>query len=154
MGINELILRYAAVSTTFNKQSKKMVNYDGRIKNMLNNYMKLNQNPSEDFLISFESDFCIQLNKAYSVFGNSAFKLDNSTRVNSSLYDCIMIAFKDYDLEKILKNKENIKKMTYELTKDIEFEKRITKATNNTEAFNFRINEYIEKLADVMKDAE
>ncbi len=150
MAVNELILRYAALSEAYDKTNLVMKNYDGRFKNLLNNFMKQHQNPSDDFLVNFENKFNNQIKKAFEVFGKSAFKLDNSTRINAPLYDCIMISFEEYQIEELTLKKEKIITMTANIIQNAEFEKKIAKATNNTESVNYRIKTYYEKLKEVM----
>lgn len=153
MMANELILRYAAVSEKYDRKLEQLVRYDGRIKNMLNSYMKVNQNPSDIFISEFEKKFNMQIYKAFMVFGSNAFKTENSTKINTSLFDCVMISFEDYQLEKLLDKKNDIKKMTNELLKtDNEFINNITRSTNNTEVFNSRLSIYSKHLKEVMKD--
>ena len=151
MAVNELIIRYAAVSEAYDKTNFVMKNYDGRFKNLLNKFMKQYQNPSDDFLINFENKYNDQIKKAFVVFGESAFKLDNSTRINAPLYDCIMISFEEYQIEELELKKEQIIAMTSSIIHESEFEKRITIATNNTDSVNNRIKTYYEKLKEVME---
>lgn len=154
MAANELILRYSAVSEKYNRETMQMLNYDGRLKNMLNKFMKEHQNPDIEYINDFKNNFYEQLHKAYRVFGSDAFKVKNSTKINTSLFDCIMISFEQFDLCTLEDLKEQIKKMTAFLISDLEFEKKITKATNNTEAFNYRINVYSTKLKELVDNAK
>lgn len=89
---NELIVRYLAVSEKFDKQLFKIVNYDGRIKNLINSFMKRYQNSSDEVLTELKMKFENQIKKANSIFGKNAFRKERkSTKINASLFECIML---------------------------------------------------------------
>ena len=153
---NEHILRYWALSNSFNKNTLTIDKYDGRIKNLLNDFMKENQNPTNGLLNLLEEKFECQIKKAYSVFEKNAFKTDNkimTSKINASLFDCVMISFEDYSLNDLLTNKQDIIKMTNRLIQEQSFKESITKATGNTSAINYRLSTYISSLKDVMTNA-
>ena len=153
MFINELILRYLSVSDNFDKNSNSMTNYDGRIKNLLNSFMLRHQNDEDEKLSLLKTKFENQIEKAYHIYGNLAFKKnEKTTKPNASLYECIMISFEDYSLEELNSRKTAIVDMTKSLLGDAEFEKSIDKATGNTEQMNRRLSKFITALGDVMKD--
>ena len=151
---NELILRYLAVSEHYNKTKHKIENYDGRIKNLINGYMKEHQNDSNDMLEIIRKKFEIQIEKAYSVLGANGFKKNGkTTKLNASLYECIMIGFEDYSLNDLLGKKDNIKAMVGRLLNDSKFLFSIDKATGNTEIINNRLLRFITELKEVMLNA-
>lgn len=151
---NELILRYLAVSEHYNKIENKIKNYDGRIKNLINGYMKEHQNDPEDMLKIIREKFEMQIEKAYSVLGSNGFKKNiRTTKPNASLYECIMIGFEDYALNDLLDKKDSIKAMIDKLLNDQEFLRTIDKATGNTEVMNSRIARFITELKEVMLNA-
>lgn len=152
MVTNELILRYLAISENYNKESGSLLNYDGRIKNCLNNFMKEYQNPNKEKLNYFKNKFEQQIKKSYSIFGKYAFrKEDGGNKINASLYECIMIAFENYSSETLLCKKQEILSKTKELISDINFEKSIDKATGNTETLKYRLQTYIKAIKDIVE---
>lgn len=151
---NEFILRYLAVSENYNKNDNKIMNYDGRIKNLINSYMKTHQYDNDAELSKIRIKFETQIKKAYEVFGVMAFKKNvETTKPNAALYECIMVAFEDYDVETLVKNKDAIKSMLDCLLKDIDFLNSIDKATGNTEVLNSRMSTFIIKLGETVNDA-
>ena len=151
---NEFILRYLAVSENFDKDNNKIQNYDGRIKNLINSYMEKHKADNDLELSNIKLKFETQIKKAYEVFGMLAFKKNiETTKPNAALYECIMIAFEDYDIESLTQKKDLIKSMLDSLLSDINFLNSIDKATGNTEVLNTRISTFRIKLGEVMNDA-
>lgn len=151
MVTNELILRYLAISENYNKIENIVSNYDGRIKNHLNYFMKEFQNPSNEQLESFKSKFEQQINKSYEIFGEYAFRKEQGgNKINASLYECIMIAFEDYTIEQLKDKQDLILQGTKKLIENVDFEKSIDKATGNTEVLKYRLNTYINMLKEIM----
>lgn len=148
---NELILRYLAISQNYNKLENSISNYDGRIKNHINNFMKNFQNPNEERLLLFKKKFEDQIEKSYEIFGLSAFrKEDGGNKINACLFECIMIAFEDYSIDELKSKKDLILNCTKKLILNSEFEKSIDKATGNTETLKYRLSTYIKKLKEIM----
>lgn len=151
---DEFILRYLSISENFNKMENKIQNYDGRIKNLINSYMKKHRNDNEIELSIIKQKFEMQIKKAYEVFGIMAFKKNiETTKPNAALYECIMVAFEDYDIEVLMQKKDLIKSMLDSLLKDINFLNSIDKATGNTEVLNSRISTFRIKLGEVINNA-
>lgn len=150
---SELILRYLAVTNSFNKVTRRIENYDGRIKNLLNTYMSINQSADDTFLCNIKIRFEEQIEKAFQIFGTTAFKKNGlTTKVNASLYECIMIAFEDYSISTLIQYKDSILSMHNELMNDDDFVKTIDKATGNTEVMNKRLSTYIARLREIMNN--
>lgn len=151
MFANELVLRYLAVSEHYNRSKKKIENYDGRIKNLINGYMKTHQYDDENALDSIRKKFEVQIEKAYSVFGANGFKKNlKTTKPNASLYECIMISFEEYSINDLIDKKVEIRAMVDKLLEDQQFLHSIDKATGNTEVLNSRLSRFITELKDVM----
>ena len=151
---NELILRYLAVSEHFDKAKNAIQNYDGRIKNLINSYMKSHQNDTDEFLNEVRVKFETQIEKAYNIFGELAFKKnDKSTKVNAALFECVMIGFEEYSLSNLILKKDEIVSLVTSLLNDLTFVKSIDKATGNTEVLNSRISTFRRCLGEIMKDA-
>lgn len=151
---NELVLRYLAVSENFDRDTNEIRNYDGRIKNLINSYMKKYQNADDDILEDIKIKFEQQIKKAYLVFGDKAFKKnDKTTKPNAALYECIMMSFEDYSEDDLLTSKLKIRQLLAELLQTDEFVKAIDKATGNTEVLNLRNRIFRLRLGEIMNDA-
>ena len=150
----EMILRYLAVSESYNKAENSIQNYDGRIKNLINNYMQKHQNDGEVELDFIKKKFEAQIEKAYCILGSMAFKKnDKTTKPNASLYECVMIAFEDYALDKLLLKQIEIVHLVKELLNNAEFLQSIDKATGNTEVLKRRHYIFRKHLGEIMDDA-
>lgn len=150
---NELILRYLAISEHFNRNTNKIDNYDGRIKNLINSYMKEHQNDTDDFLNKVKQQFEEQIQKAYSIFGKLAFKRNSkTTKINAALFECIMIGFEDYSLENLINKKNEIISLVNHLLSDLNFSAAIDRATGNTETINYRISLFRDKIGEIMRN--
>ncbi len=151
---NELILRYLAVSEHFNKEKNIIQNYDGRIKNLINSYMHAHKNDENNLLNQIKEKVEKQVDKAYAVFGELAFKKnEKTTKPNAALFECIMIAFEDFSIEKLINKKFEILTLVKDLLNNDAFVKTIDKATGNTEVLNSRISTFRTKLGVVMSNA-
>lgn len=153
----EIILRYLAFSENYNESENRIDNYDGRIKNIINNFMIKYQNADSDTLERFKSKFYNNIKKCNVVFEDKAFKKMNSigrfeTRINRPLYETIMICFEKYSLDELLEKKDLILYETECLLKEYEFNDLISTATGNTTKTNKRIEIYSNLLKDIMKN--
>lgn len=145
---NELVLRYLAISNSFDKKTQEIKNYDGRLKNIINCYMKSNQNVVGEELLAIKTKIQTSFEKAFRVYGEKAFLTnDFSTKINASLAECILIAFEDYDISVLEDKKNELNKGRLELLSDPDFIKYIDKATGNTESINKRVK----KFSDMVK---
>jgi len=145
---NELVLRYLAISNSFDKKTQEIKNYDGRLKNIINCYMKSNQNVVGEELLAIKTKIQTSFEKAFRVYGEKAFLTnDFSTKINASLAECILIAFEDYDISVLEGKKNELNKGRLELLSDPDFIKYIDKATGNTESINKRVK----KFSDMVK---
>ena len=151
---NELILRYLAVSEHFDKEKNVIQNYDGRIKNLINSYMNQHQNDDDEALNIIRCKVESQIEKAYEILGDLAFKKnEKTTKPNAALFECIMLSFEDFSLDELKSKKESIKNLVRSLLNDADFEKSIDKATGNTEVINTRLSTFRTRLGDLMRNA-
>ena len=151
---NELILRYLAVSEHFDKEKNIIQNYDGRIKNLINSYMNQHQNDEDEALNIIRRKVESQIEKAYEILGDLAFKKnEKTTKPNAALFECIMLSFEDFSLDELKSKKESIKHLVRSLLNDADFEKSIDKATGNTEVINSRLSTFRTRLGDLMRNA-
>lgn len=153
----EIILRYLAFSDNYNESDKTIENYDGRIKNIINNFMIKYQNADDEILSKLKNKFYDNIKKCNIVFGEKAFKKTNisgrfETRINRPLYETIMLCFEKYPLDVLVKNKELILADTECLLKEYKFNDLISTATGNTYKTNKRISIYSQLLEDILND--
>lgn len=153
----ETILRYLAFSDNYNKEEHKINNYDGRIKNIINNFMIKYQNADDETLNIIKNKFYDNIHKCKLIFEETAFKKTNNsgrfdTRINRPLYETIMICFEKYTIDELLKKKIPIKYETECILKLPEFNDLISTATGNTQKTNKRISMYAQLLEDIMND--
>lgn len=155
----ETILRYLAFSENYEIKNNQMINYDGRVKNLINNFMVKYQNASISDLERFEKKFNSGIKKCYEVFGKQAFRKKNAngnydTRINRPLYETIMICFEKYTLGELIEKKSLIIDKTEELILSSEFNDYISTATGNTIKVNGRLTEYSNMLGSIFNDRE
>lgn len=151
---NELILRYLAISSHWDKEVNEIVNYDGRIKNLINSYMERYKDADDDFINSIKCKIEAQMEKAYKVLGARAFKRNaKATKPNASLFDCILIGFEDYELTDLEEKKADISAALKELLLDPIFAAALDKATGNTTVINNRISTFRNRLGEIMTNA-
>ena len=150
---HELVLRFLAIKDNFDYTKLCMSNYDGRLKNLLNNFMKKYQDADVIKLNEFKNSFIDTIDKVYEVYGKDAFRQLGSGKINTPMYDCVMLAFEKYDLQTLITNKNNILDMTQKIYNDEKFTQYITKSTNNSGQMNGRIKYFIDKMEEVVVDA-
>lgn len=153
----ETILRYLAFSDIYNNTSKSFENYDGRIKNTINNFMLKYQNADNDVLAHLKNKFTENIEKCYMIFGEAAFRKPNDLkpfeqRINRPLYETIMICMEKYPLEKLLTHKNTIEERTNNLLKTGRFNDLISIATGNTTKANERLKIYSELLEEILEN--
>lgn len=154
MVTNELILRYLAISEHFDKEKNEIKNYDGRIKNLINSYMSQHKNDDDEALSEIKFKVETQLEKAYEIFGNLAFKKnEKATKPNAALFECVMLSFEDFPINELRAKKDSIIKLVNDLLKDNDFVKTIDKATGNTEVLKARLSTFRTRLGELMRDA-
>lgn len=152
----ESILRYLSFSDNYNMKFKKFDNYNGVIKNIINNFMIKYQNASDEILNDFRDKFYINIHKCKEIFGRKAFRKPNTdggidSRINRPLYETIMICFEKYSLEELLNKKDEIIQKTELLLKDSKFNDLISFATGNTVKTNERVEIYASLLEGILE---
>lgn len=141
----ELILRYIAISENYDRDTKTLNNYNGKMKSFLNDYMYHNQNMPVDKIDKIKSKVINTVNKVYSVFGKLAFRRigeesKKSNKINLSLMDVIMISFEDCSEEELKINKDKIITLYKSITTtNEEFISAITTGTSSKNNIEMRI---------------
>ena len=154
---SEIVLRYLAFSDNYNIKEKCIDNYNGRIKNIVNNFMIKYQKIDQLTLDKFRDKFNTNIKKCWQIFDNKAFKKQNisgdyDTRTNRPLFETIMICFEKYDLNVLLKHKKKIIEETEKLIKSKDFNDLISTATGNSTKTNNRLKIYSNLLEGIIND--
>lgn len=139
----ELILRFFAIRENFNL-NEVTLNYPGRMKTFLNNYMNKNQNISDSKEKEFRDIFQTTMENIRYVLGDKAFRrpLDSNThesRINRSLIDVVMLCFSHIDMEDCKLNKEFYINQIQVLCKNEEFIDAINFGTSDSKKINTRL---------------
>lgn len=154
----ELILRYIALSNTWDINDEFILNYTGRMKNFLNEYMLRNQNPTKAELEEFKKDFTDTVDKVSVVFGDNAFRRINDdgeyeSTLNRSIMDVLMISFKYFSLSKLeTKQVKIVHRFKYLITKDQAFKDSITIGTSDKKVISYRLNRWFSELEPIIND--
>ena len=154
MSDRELILRLLAFKISTYKNYKKSNN----LAIFLATAMKKINSMNEKELESLREFFKASMQKVYTVFSEFSFRKiyenDNKKRpINKSLFEIFGYFIDSYDIEKLKKCKKSIiDNLKYELTNNIEFEKSISRATNNIDNVQYRFNKAKEILEEGIKD--
>ena len=96
--------------------------------------------------------------KVFSIFGRKAFRRidensSNSTRINLSLMDVIMISFEDYSEEELIKNKDKIISLYKSITtNDESFISLITTGTSSKNSIESRIKKWKDSFRGIMNE--
>ncbi|WP_461466697.1 DUF262 domain-containing protein [Parvimonas micra] len=154
----ELILRYIAISENFDKEKNLLSNYNGVMKSFLNDYMHNNQNMSKENIENIKKKVITTVKKVFNIFGRKAFRRidensSNSTRINLSLMDVIMISFEDYTEEELIKNKDKIISLYKNITtNDESFISLITTGTSSKNSIELRIKKWKDSFRGIMNE--
>jgi len=152
MNDSELILRFFAISGSWSYENKDILDYKGRMKVFLNEFMLENQNPSKKEIEDFEKDFETTVEKVYLVFGDKAFRRTNlqgeyETSLNRSIMDVLMLSFRYFPLNVLVKNKLKIvKRFTELVTKDAPFRESIIIGTSDKKVIAYRLLRWYDEL--------
>jgi len=154
MSDRELILRLLAFKISAYENYKKSNN----LAIFLATAMRKINSMGEKEIESLREFFKASMQKAYVVFGEVTFRkiYENDTKkrpINKSLFETFGYFMDSYDIEKLKKCRENIiNNLRYELSNDIEFEKSISRATNNIDNVQYRFNKAKKILEESIKD--
>ncbi len=156
MSDRELILRLLAFKIFTYETYQKSNNLSIFLANTMKSINDMDESEQESLANFFQRS----MHKAKGIFGEYTFRkiyeYDNKKRpINKSLFETFGYFLDQYDMDqlKICKNKI-IDKLKYELTHDLEFEKSISRATNNIDNVQYRFNKVKKILEDSIKDCK
>ncbi len=148
----ELILRYFAISRSFDPRSGRVKGYPNKMKTFLNSFMQANQNADTKALDRFRSQFKETIDKVHGVFGAKAFRRATSDgssdrRVNRALMDVVMSSFERQPASRIAGAKEQILKLYRQLPKrDPKFNEALLLGTSDTGKIQYRLTTWLKAL--------
>lgn len=155
MSDRELLLRFLALGTSWNKYEKTVTGYKGNMKSFLNNFMKQHQNDVGN--INYYKTLCEEtIAKVYEVYGELAFRRLNEdgsvTPVNRAIMDAVLISSFPYSFGK-LKEKKNViqERLFNELNSNTDFRVSTLNSTSDTKVLNFRISYWCEVIDELMQ---
>jgi hypothetical protein len=153
----ELILRYFAISRNWDLEDRDILNYNGRMKVFLNEYMLEHQNPSKQEIEDYTNDFNSTVEKVLTIFGDKAFRRINNngeyeTSLNRSIMDVLLLSCKYFQLDKLLSKKKLIvDRFNYLVTKDMPFRDSIIIGTSDKKVITYRLSRWYDELNSLLK---
>ncbi|MBQ4861035.1 DUF262 domain-containing protein [Pseudoalteromonas sp. MMG013] len=139
----EIALRFFAIRENYDLNEQKL-NYPGRMKTFLNNFMESYQNSEASKLQELENAFTICMNNIHNVLGDEAFRRPlpdggYERRVNRSLIDVLMLCFSHLSPEQCQNRQDFYIKCVKNLCLNEEFIEAITYATADSKKFATRL---------------
>ena len=152
----EMVLRFLAIWKNWDRNSKVLENYKGRMKSFLNLFMNENKNLSKNVLDRWFSLFNETVDKAVSVYGENAFKrrgLDGTCEktINRAIMDVIMLSCTQHSLNELLSKKKVINQRFLELiNENIEFKNSIKIGTSDTKVITYRLSIWCDEVDSIL----
>ena len=152
MDDEELILRYFAISESYDPSNGEAKNYTGKMKGSLNKFMDLRRDIDDATVKSYRDRFTSTIDKVYQVFGSNAFRkvtefVTFENRPNRAIMDFIMLSFETKPRDLLISKKENIKNLLQTLpTSDADFNSSITISTSDKKQLEYRLNTWRREL--------
>jgi len=152
----EIILRYMALSRSWDRVERDIANYKGRMKLFLNQFMLEHQDDSKREIDGFIIDFNDTVDKVFTIFGDKAFRRTNihgeyESSLNRSIMDVLMVSFKFFSKEVLLPKKDLIVKRFNALAiKDAPFRDSIIIATSDKKVITYRLTRWFDELALIL----
>jgi len=156
MSDRELILRLLAFKIFTYETYQKSNNLSIFLANTMKSINDMDEFERENLASFFQRS----MEKAKSVFGEYTFRKiyeydDKKRPINKSLFETFGYFLDQYDLDRLeMCRKTIIGNLKYELRHDLEFEKSISRATNNIDNVQYRFNKVKNILEDSIKDCE
>ena len=155
MSDRELLLRFIALSTSWNRIEKKVIGYKGNMKSFLNNFMKQHQNDLCN--LNYYRTLCEEtIDKVHEIYGEFAFRRLNEdgtvTPVNRAIMDAVLISSIPYTVDELKeKKKEILDRLFNDLNKNSDFRGSTLNSTSDTKVLNFRISYWCGVIDELMQ---
>lgn len=153
----EMVLRFFA----FNERTH--LNFNGKMKSFMNEFMKSNQNISTEKQAEWRSKFILACDNTFTVFGDKAFRRYRSGTakdqrgswegaINKALFDCTMFWFARYEKRQIVAAKDAIREGAINLMADSQsFIDATTLGTSDIARVKTRFEEFGQVLQRAIK---
>ena len=145
-----LILRFLAFyERTYSKARKGL-------KAFFNEFCEIYRNPSEEKLNEFRDQFKKAIKAAYTIFGNSGFRLrSTSTSVNASVFQVLCVSFANHDLGSLTRSADAIREAYLDLVStDEHWSDCVSKATGGHDRISYTFKTWNERLEQIMENSE
>lgn len=155
MSDRELLLRFLALGTSWNRAEEKVAGYKGNMKSFLNNFMKQHQNDVES--LNYYRTLCEDtIAKVYDIYGEFAFRRVNEdgsvTPVNRAIMDAVLISSIPYSLNKMNEKKtEILDRFAKDYNSNSIFRGSTLNSTSDTKVLNFRISYWCRVIDEIMQ---
>ena len=155
MSDRELLLRFLALGTAWNRVENVVTGYRGNMKSFLNNFMKQHQNDGGN--LNYYKVLCQEtITKVYEVYGELAFRRLNEdgsvTPVNRAIMDAVMISSIPYTLEQLKGMKKEVQERLFnELNRNTDFRGSTLNSTSDKKVLNFRISYWCDVIDELMQ---
>lgn len=149
----EMVLRFFA----FNERTH--LNYTGKMKGFMNDFMKSNKDLSIEKSEEWRQKFTLACDNVFTVFGEKAFRRFRAgsnrdkkgmweNAINKALFDCIMFWFARYEKRQIVASKDAIREAIIHLmASEPEFQDSITLGTSDVT----RVKTRFDMIRDTLK---
>jgi hypothetical protein len=151
-----LILRYLALSESYDAKSGEVKGYTGKLKGTLNRFMDSKRKADETQRVNYRNRFNQTIDKVHSVFGTDAFRKINAdgsfeNRPNRAIMDCIMLSFEQFPFDKLETKKAEIRSLLQNLPlSDASFNSSITISTSDKKQLEYRLGAWNRALSEVL----
>ena len=155
MSDRELLLRFLALGTNWDRQESMVKGYRGNMKSFLNAFMKQYQNDSGN--LNYFKTLCDEtIAKVYEVYGADAFRRVNEdgsvTPINRAIMDALMISSIPYPIASLTAKKDTIRNsLAKALSGNAEFKQSTLSSTSDTKVMKIRISTWCGIIDEIMK---
>lgn len=151
----ELLLRFLALGSSWNRVNNTVRGYKGNMRSFLNGFMKQHQNDKGN--LNYYRSLCKEtIEKVYEVYGELAFRRLNEdgsvTPVNRAIMDAVMISSIPYSLDALSRKKKEIRqRLFFELNGNTDFRRSTLTSTSDTKVLNFRISYWCDVIDELLQ---
>jgi len=153
----ELILRYFAISSSYEVSTGKLIGFLGKMKPALNKFMTDNRKVDDWKIGELRDRFNSTIEKAYSVFGNRAFRRINrdgsyDRQLNRAIMDVVMVSFENYATDRLVERRDAIHDLLRDLpSQDFSFMEAISIATSDRPRIEYRLAKWHAALDQILE---
>ena len=145
----ELILRFLALDSCYDKSTGKVNGYPNRMKTFLNAYMEKHRKITQQEAEQIRKKFISTIDKILLVFAPPSFRRFKpedrtyDTRLNRALMDVIMVSFENTSMEFLKGHRDQIASLLEKITQtDTNFNEALIYGTSDTKKLEYRLNSW------------